>query len=76
MLSYTAGHINIGGRVTDDWDRRCIMHVLQDYYNPDVLNEQHKYSESGVFHQLPGNADHAVCVLSLIANVWPCLPCL
>jgi dynein heavy chain len=59
VLKYTAGHINIGGRVTDDWDRRCIMNVLEDYYNPNVLNDGHSYSESGIFYQLAGDSDHA-----------------
>uniref|UniRef100_H2Y3I1 Dynein heavy chain region D6 P-loop domain-containing protein n=4 Tax=Ciona TaxID=7718 RepID=H2Y3I1_CIOIN len=31
-LTYTAGHINYGGRVTDDWDRRCMMNILSDFY--------------------------------------------
>ncbi len=37
VLKYTAGHINYGGRVTDDWDRRCIMNILQDFYDPQGL---------------------------------------
>uniref|UniRef100_A0A670IKL0 Dynein axonemal heavy chain 1 n=1 Tax=Podarcis muralis TaxID=64176 RepID=A0A670IKL0_PODMU len=52
VLKYTAGEINYGGRVTDDWDRRCIMNILEDFYNPDVLNPEFSYSESGVYKQI------------------------
>uniref|UniRef100_A0A8C0VX99 Dynein axonemal heavy chain 1 n=1 Tax=Cyanistes caeruleus TaxID=156563 RepID=A0A8C0VX99_CYACU len=38
VLKYTAGEINYGGRVTDDWDRRCIMSILEDFYKPEVLS--------------------------------------
>lgn len=58
VLKYTAGHINYGGRVTDDWDRRCIMNILNDYYSPAVLSDEHKFSESGIYHQLPLTSDH------------------
>uniref|UniRef100_A0A452QQ37 Uncharacterized protein n=1 Tax=Ursus americanus TaxID=9643 RepID=A0A452QQ37_URSAM len=44
VLKYTAGEINYGGRVTDDWDRRCIMNILEDYYSPSVLFHDHSYS--------------------------------
>uniref|UniRef100_A0A803W4G1 Dynein axonemal heavy chain 1 n=1 Tax=Ficedula albicollis TaxID=59894 RepID=A0A803W4G1_FICAL len=37
VLKYTAGEINYGGRVTDDWDRRCIMSILEDFYKPDSV---------------------------------------
>uniref|UniRef100_A0A669QMH2 Dynein axonemal heavy chain 1 n=1 Tax=Phasianus colchicus TaxID=9054 RepID=A0A669QMH2_PHACC len=37
VLKYTAGEINYGGRVTDDWDRRCMMNILEDFYKPEVL---------------------------------------
>ena len=53
VLVYTAGHINYGGRVTDDWDRRCQMTILESFYNSNVLDAGHKYSPSGVFHQPP-----------------------
>ncbi|XP_020606105.1 dynein heavy chain 1, axonemal-like [Orbicella faveolata] len=58
VLKYTAGHINYGGRVTDDWDRRCIMNILNDYYSEDVLSGEHRFSESGIYHQLPLTSDH------------------
>ena len=62
VLKYTAGHINYGGRVTDDWDRRCIMNILNDFYSTAVLNEGYKFSESGIYHQLSLEADHKVFV--------------
>lgn len=60
VLEYTAGHINYGGRVTDDWDRRCIMNILNDFYNAVVLEEEHQYSESGIYRQIPTSHDHNV----------------
>ena len=60
VLSYTAGHINYGGRVTDDWDRRCMMNILADYYNERVLQEHHKFSESGTYYQINTEMDHNV----------------
>lgn len=57
VLKYTAGHINYGGRVTDDWDRRCIMNILNDYYCQESLSESYSFSVSGTFHQLPPDAN-------------------
>ncbi|KAI1890876.1 hypothetical protein AGOR_G00158120 [Albula goreensis] len=52
VLKYTAGEINYGGRVTDDWDRRCILNILEDFYCPAVLSEDHFYSPSGEYRQI------------------------
>jgi dynein heavy chain len=60
VLKYTAGHINYGGRVTDDWDRRCLMNVLSDYYKPEVLDAEYNYSESKIYHQIDTSIDHHV----------------
>ena len=46
--------------MTDDWDRRCIMTILADFYQPDVLEPGHKFSEAGVYHQLKGDTAHEV----------------
>lgn len=52
VLKYTAGEINYGGRVTDNWDRRCILNILENFYSPDVLNPEHIYSPSGEYRQI------------------------
>ncbi|XP_040889376.1 dynein heavy chain 1, axonemal [Toxotes jaculatrix] len=57
VLKYTAGEINYGGRVTDDWDRRCLLSVLEDFYCPAVLIDDHVYSSSGVYRQIDRNLD-------------------
>ncbi|XP_051269985.1 dynein axonemal heavy chain 1 isoform X2 [Dicentrarchus labrax] len=57
VLKYTAGEINYGGRVTDDWDRRCLLNVLEDFYCPAVLIDDHVYSSSGVYRQIDTNLD-------------------
>ncbi|KAG7240353.1 hypothetical protein INR49_026924, partial [Caranx melampygus] len=57
VLKYTAGEINYGGRVTDDWDRRCLLSVLEDFYCPDVLMDDHVYSSSGVYRQIDTSLD-------------------
>ncbi|KTF88877.1 hypothetical protein cypCar_00027703 [Cyprinus carpio] len=52
VLKYTAGEINYGGRVTDNWDRRCILTILEDFYCPAVLGPEHLYSPSGEYKQI------------------------
>ncbi|KAL6436551.1 hypothetical protein ACFW04_004787 [Cataglyphis niger] len=56
VLIYTAGHINYGGRITDDWDRRCVLTLLEDYYNADVVSPDYQFDEENIYHQLPAAA--------------------
>ncbi|XP_052834183.1 dynein axonemal heavy chain 1-like, partial [Octopus bimaculoides] len=60
VLKYTAGHINYGGRVTDDHDRRCLMTILDDFYNSKIFEENFTYSESKIYRQISSAQDHNV----------------
>lgn len=52
-LLYVTGHINYGGRVTDDNDRRCLMATLGKYYTPEALEDGYMFSESGTYYAPP-----------------------
>ena len=47
------------------------MNILNDYYSPDVLSDEHKFSESGIYHQLPLTADHEVYLIAALVCEHP-----
>lgn len=50
-MLYMTGHINYGGRVTDDWDRVCLLSILKKYYNQTILDkEKHPLSSSKIYY--------------------------
>ena len=50
-MLYMTGHINYGGRVSDDWDRVCLLSILKKYYNQDILNtEKYVLSTSKIYY--------------------------
>ncbi|XP_071452908.1 dynein axonemal heavy chain 1-like [Hetaerina americana] len=76
VLTLTAGNINYGGRVTDSWDQRCIMTIIEDFYNPQVLSEDYAFVQDGTYHQLPASStieDYMKYIQSLPINDDPSL---
>lgn len=71
VLTFLSGEINYGGRVTDDWDRRCLMTMIQHFINPEVLQVGYTFSPSGVYQTIePGNRAHYLDYL----QSWPLNP--
>ena len=55
---YIFGHINYGGRVTDDNDRICLLTNLTKYCNPETLKDKYPYSGQGIYFTPPdGNIE-------------------
>ncbi|CAK9099813.1 Dynein axonemal heavy chain 6 (Axonemal beta dynein heavy chain 6) (Ciliary dynein heavy chain 6) [Durusdinium trenchii] len=57
-LLFVIGHINYGGRVTDDNDRKCLLAILEKYVTPKILEPDYKFSDSGTY-RCPDNSDVA-----------------
>merc|ERR1711957_275213 len=49
-MLYVTGAINYGGRVTDEWDQRCLNCALKTVYNEDALVDGYLYSDSGKYY--------------------------
>ncbi|KAI5631027.1 dynein heavy chain and region d6 of dynein motor domain-containing protein [Phthorimaea operculella] len=50
-LRYLTGECNYGGRVTDDWDRRCLNTILHKFYNPKVIKQKkYELDPTGVYY--------------------------
>ncbi|XP_046903615.1 dynein axonemal heavy chain 6-like [Hypomesus transpacificus] len=60
-LCYLTGEVTYGGRVTDPWDRRCLMAVLQHCYSPLVLQEGHGLCPAPGYPAFPREASWAEC---------------
>ena len=57
-LRYLTGECNYGGRVTDEWDRRCLNTMLSKYYTPDLFEvDEYKFDSSGIYHS-PSETDY------------------
>ncbi|RHW74065.1 dynein heavy chain [Trypanosoma brucei equiperdum] len=52
-LLYLTGQCNYGGRVTDDWDRRCLMAILSLYITPMVLDDDYAFSAEAPEYFVP-----------------------
>ena len=52
-MLYMTGHINYGGRVSDDWDRVCLLSILKKYYNQEILNNEKQALSASKIYFVP-----------------------
>jgi len=53
-ITYLIGECNYGGRVTDDRDRRCLMTILMDFCNQDIIDDlNYSFSDIGPEYSMP-----------------------
>jgi dynein heavy chain len=57
VLDLLAGFINYGGRVTDDKDLRTIEVIMRVFYNPKILTDDYKFSDSGIYYSFKFDPD-------------------
>jgi dynein heavy chain len=48
VLKYITGEVIYGGRVTDDFDRRCLMSILGRFFSTQAVDEAYFYGDSQV----------------------------
>lgn len=51
-LVYVTGNITYGGWVTDEWDRRCLLAVLDHFYTASIFGENVSTSRKTLKTQL------------------------
>lgn len=58
-ITYLTGECNYGGRVTDDWDRRCLITILSDFVNPNVVSDPgYTFCPLGPAYGLPRKTEY------------------
>ncbi|XP_028903273.1 dynein heavy chain 14, axonemal isoform X3 [Ornithorhynchus anatinus] len=60
-IHYLIGEVVYGGRVTDLWDRRCLLTILNNFCNPAVLQEDFTFSRDGVYRLVSESASFEDC---------------
>jgi len=47
-IIYITGEVIYGGRVTDDFDRRCLLSILNQFFCEKAILEEHYYDHDKV----------------------------
>lgn len=70
-LVYVTGSITYGGWITDEWDRRCLLAVLNHFYSASIFGDTVSLCSAAGGN--PGNCPHHEVLLS--DDKYFCLHC-
>lgn len=69
-ITYLTGECNYGGRVTDAWDRRAIVTILDDYVNISVVTDTtYCFSNIGDIYSVPIKTEHREVIKYIDENI-------
>jgi len=73
VLVNLIGHINYGGRITDDWDRRCVLVMLKSVINSSILDDAFDLAPGGLYKSPHAGkmADYREAISQLPLNPHP-----
>jgi dynein heavy chain len=66
-VNVTVADITYGGRVTDSWDKRAISSILRKYFQPQLLQDEYRFSSDGLYYAPP---ESDISVSLLYSNVF------
>eukprot|EP01016_Furgasonia_blochmanni_P037108 TRINITY_DN4329_c0_g1_i8.p1 TRINITY_DN4329_c0_g1~~TRINITY_DN4329_c0_g1_i8.p1 ORF type:complete len:618 (+),score=166.94 TRINITY_DN4329_c0_g1_i8:79-1854(+) len=61
-LKYLTAECNYGGRVTDDKDRRLMSTLLNDYYCPEIVNDDNYLFSGSLIYKAPPFFEYEDCL--------------
>jgi dynein heavy chain len=75
VLEHLTGHINYGGRITDDWDRRLVMAMLGTFMTEGILRDGYQLAPGDAYTSPPAGmrADYLAAIGALPFNAHPAI---
>nr|XP_042114676.1 dynein axonemal heavy chain 14 isoform X2 [Peromyscus maniculatus bairdii] len=61
-LNYYVSEVTYGGRVTDEWDKRCLKILFNKFCSPDILKSNFSFSSDEMYQVVPISASLKDCI--------------
>uniref|UniRef100_A0A8I6AN36 Dynein axonemal heavy chain 14 n=1 Tax=Rattus norvegicus TaxID=10116 RepID=A0A8I6AN36_RAT len=61
-VNYLISEVTYGGRVTDEWDKRCLKALFYKFCNPEILKDNFSFSSNVMYQAVPSSASLKDCI--------------